>query len=250
MISICMHGCNGKMGRVISQIVAADPSCSITCGVDLQSAGTEYPVYSSVTDCQEPFDVVIDFSTAAAVDSLLAQCISLSKPLVLCTTGLSGAQRQAVAAAAAEIPIFYSANMSLGVNLITALCRKAASVLAPAGFDIEIVERHHNQKIDAPSGTALSIAESLKDELGDEYFFELDRPAKRQKRDPKEIGISAVRGGTIVGEHTVLFAGRDDLVEIKHTALSKEIFAIGAVNAAKFLLDKAPGLYDMTQLIG
>ena len=250
MISLCMHGCNGKMGRVISQIVAEDPSSSITCGVDLQSTGTEYPIYSSVTDCQEPFDVVIDFSTAAAIDSLLAPCTSLSKPLVLCTTGLSEVQRQAVAAAAEEIPIFYSANMSLGVNLITALCRKAASILAPAGFDVEIIERHHNQKIDAPSGTALSMAEALKDELGDEYFFELDRSAKRQKRDPKEIGISAVRGGTIVGEHTVLFAGRDELVEIKHTALSKEIFAIGAVNAAKFLLGKAPGLYDMTQLIG
>ena len=250
MISICMHGCSGKMGRVITQIVAEDPSCSITCGVDLHPDCADYPVYTSLSDCAEAYDVVVDFSTAAAVDSLLTQCIALSKPLVLCTTGLSGAQREAVAAASSKIPIFFSANMSLGVNLMTALCRKAASILTPAGFDVEITERHHNQKIDAPSGTALSIAEALKHELGPDYYYELDRTAKREKRNPKEIGISAVRGGTIVGEHTVLFAGRDELLEIKHTALSKEIFAIGAVNAAKFLADKAPGLYDMTQLIG
>ena len=176
-------------------------------------------------------------------------CIAAEKPLVLCTTGLSEEQKQKVAAASTKIPVFFSANMSIGINLITALCRKAASILAPAGFDIEINERHHNRKLDAPSGTALAIGEAIVNELGDGYYMDMGRMDRRAARDPKSIGMSAMRGGTIVGEHTVLYAGHDELIEIKHTAMSREVFAIGAVNAAKFLASQPIGLYDMTQML-
>ena len=251
MLNIAMHGCNGHMGRVISTLAAASSDSQIVCGVDISAPAADpgFPVFASLPEITVDYDVVIDFSTASAVDKLLSDCIAARKPLVLCTTGLSDTQKQKVAEAAKEIPVFFSANMSIGINLITALCRKAASILAPAGFDIEINERHHNRKLDAPSGTALAIGEALIEELGEGYYMDMGRMDRRAARDPKSIGMSAVRGGTIVGEHTVLYAGHDELIEIKHTAMSREVFAIGAINAASFLAQKGAGLYDMTKLL-
>lgn len=251
MIQIVLHGCGGRMGRIITALVKEDPRFSIAAGVDSRPCGDDfsYPVYSSLSQVSEPYDVVIDFTNAEAVSDLLQFCVSSHKPLVLCTTGLSEKQEAQVREASAQIPLFFSANMSLGVNLLTELCQKAAAILAPAGFDIEINERHHNRKLDAPSGTALSIGRALIDTLGSDYYMTTDRCEKRQARDPHEIGMTAMRGGTIVGEHTVLFAGHDELFEIKHNALSREVFGNGALNAAAFLINQEPGLYSMKQLI-
>lgn len=251
MLTIAMHGCSGHMGRVICDLAAADPSVRIGCGIDIHTPepAPEFPVFSSLRECTADYDVVVDFSTASAVSALLSDCVRADKPLVLCTTGLSEAQKQEVLLTSKTIPVFYSANMSIGINLITALSRKAAKILAPAGFDIEISERHHNRKLDAPSGTALAIGEALIHELGNEYHMDMDRMERRAPRDPKSIGMSSVRGGTIVGEHTVLFAGHDELIEIHHTALSREVFASGAISAARFIVTRPAGLYDMTQMI-
>lgn len=195
-------------------------------------------------------DVVIDFSTAKAVDGLLDYCVAKKLPLVLCTTGLSEEQLKKVEEASKEVAILKSANMSLGINLLLKLLKDAAKVLAPAGYDIEIVERHHNQKLDAPSGTALALADSINDELDNEYHYVYDRSQVRQKREKKEIGISAVRGGTIVGNHEVIFAGTDEVIEFTHTAYSRSVFAKGAVEAGKFLAGKAAGMYDMGDVVG
>ncbi len=249
-MNIVMHGCNGKMGQIITALVADRSDCQIVAGVDMAAnAVLSYPVFTSLPDVNVDYDVVIDFSVAPAVSKLVADCVSLKKPLVLCTTGLNDEQIAAVHAASQEIPVFFSANMSLGVNLITSLCRKAAQILAPAGFDIEINERHHHRKLDAPSGTAVAIGKALIDELGSEYYMSTDRCDRREKRDPHEIGMTAVRGGTIVGEHTILYAGQDELIEIKHTALSRDIFGNGALQAALFLAKKDAGLYDMNDLL-
>lgn len=251
MIQLVLHGCTGRMGRILTRLAAEDSRFTIVAGVDTFSAtDISYPVYKTLAEVTEDYDVVIDFSTASAVPSLLDTCARLKKPLVLCTTGLDSETEAKVYETASSIPIFFSANMSLGVNLLIELCQKAAALLAPAGFDIEINERHHNRKLDAPSGTALSIGRALIETLGPDYHMTTDRCEKRQARDPHEIGMTALRGGTIVGEHTVLFAGHDELFEIKHTALSREVFGNGALNAAAFLVDKAPGLYSMKQLLG
>ena len=250
MIQVVMHGCSGRMGRIITALAAEDPRFTIVAGVDTRLADDPgYPIYTSLADVTEEYDIVIDFTTASVVPSLLDTCAKAQKPLVLCTTGLDSETEARVRETAGAIPVFFSANMSLGVNLLTELCQKAAVILAPAGFDIEINERHHNRKIDAPSGTALSIGRALIETLGSEYHITTDRCGKRQARDPHEIGITAMRGGTIVGEHTVLFAGHDELFEIRHGALSREVFANGALNAAAFLVGKEPGLYSMKQLL-
>lgn len=250
MIQVVLHGCTGHMGRVITALVKEDPRFSIIAGVDIHPADNlGYPVFTTLSEIQHSYDCVIDFSTAAAVPALLQACLQAHKPLVLCTTGLDETQMKDVRTASSEIPIFFSANMSLGINLLTELCQKAASILSPAGFDIEINERHHNRKLDAPSGTALSIGRALIDTLGNEYYMSSDRYERRSARDPHEIGMTALRGGTIVGEHTVVFAGHDELFEIKHTALSREIFGSGALSAAAFLIKQLPGLYSMKQLI-
>lgn len=250
MLNIAMHGCCGHMGRVITSL-AASSDVKISCGIDVAAPASpvDFPIYKSIADADTAYDVVIDFSIASAVDSLLDDCVAAGKPLVLCTTGLSPEQKQKIAEASLHIPVFFSANMSIGINLITALARKAASILSPAGFDIEINERHHNRKLDAPSGTALAIGEALIDELGDGFYMDMNRMDRRASRDPKSIGMSAMRGGTIVGEHTVLYAGHDELIEIKHTAMSREVFAIGAINAAKFLVNQPAGLYDMSHML-
>ena len=251
MVRIIMNGCNGKMGRVITEIVSKDDACEIVAGVDLfDGIQNDYPVFKSIKDCNVEADVVIDFSSAKAVDDLLVWCNEKKMPLVLCTTGLSEEQLLSVKENSKDYAILRSANMSLGINMLLKELKNVTSILAPAGFDIEIVEKHHNQKVDAPSGTALALADSINDELNKEYEYVFDRSQKREKRSQKEIGISAVRGGSIVGEHEVIFAGRDEVITITHTAYSKAIFANGAVAAAKFLAGKPAGMYDMSQVIG
>lgn len=251
MTKVIMHGCNGKMGQVISDIVAQDDSCTIVAGIDIcTEQKNDYPVYASLAECKETADVIIDFASAKAVDALLEYSVEKKIPVVLCTTGLSEEQLEHVYAASKEVAILKSANMSLGINMLLKLLKEAAKTLAPAGFDIEIVEKHHNLKIDAPSGTALALADSINDAMENEYEYVFDRSKERKARDKKEMGISAVRGGSIVGEHEVIFAGMDEVVEFKHTAYSKAIFAKGAVSAAKFLAGKASGMYDMSDVIG
>ena len=205
---------------------------------------------TSVEKCDVDVDVVIDFSTAKAIDALLDYCVEKKLPVVLCTTGLSEEQLERVAEASKKNAILKSANMSLGINLLLKLLKDAAKVLAPAGYDIEIVERHHNQKLDAPSGTALALADSVNEALDNEYHYVYDRSQVRQKRDKKEIGISAVRGGTIVGNHEVIFAGTDEVIEFTHTAYSRSVFAKGAVEAGKYLAGKEAGMYDMGDVVG
>lgn len=250
MIKVLMHGCNGKMGQVVSRMVDETEGMELAAGVD-RFLGREnpYPVFESVEACDVPVDVVIDFSNAAAVDGLLDYCVNRQLPVVLCTTGLSEAQLEKVEKAAEQTAVLKSANMSMGINLLMKLLKDAAKVLAPAGYDIELVERHHNQKVDAPSGTALALADSVNEALDHEYTYVYDRSQYRKKREEKEIGISAVRGGTIVGEHEVIFAGMDEVIEFKHTAYSRNVFGKGAVEAAKFLAGKTAGMYDMSDVI-
>lgn len=251
MVKIIMHGCNGKMGRVITDIVSNDDECEIVAGVDPSDGVIQkYPVFKSISDVNVDADVVIDFSSAKAVDKLLDWCETKNMPVVLCTTGLSDEQLARVSETAKKIAVLRSANMSLGINMLLKELKSVTSILAPAGFDIEIVEKHHNQKVDAPSGTALALADSINEELKKEYNYVYDRSKERKKRDKKEIGISAVRGGSIVGEHEVIFAGTDEVITITHTAYSKAIFANGAVAASKFLKGKNAGMYNMSDVIG
>lgn len=245
-----MNGCNGKMGQCITQICAQDPDIEIVAGIDMYDGiKNTYPVFASLAECTVDADVIIDFSNAKAVDALVDYCVEKKIPVVLCTTGLSEEQLQKVEQAYEKVAILKSANMSLGINTLMELLKKAATVFAPAGFDMEIVEKHHNQKLDAPSGTALALADSMNDALEDAYTYKYDRSQERKKRDKYEIGISAVRGGNIVGEHEVIFAGQDEVIEFKHTAYSKAIFGKGAVEAAKFLKGKPAGMYDMHDVI-
>ncbi len=251
MVKVIMHGCNGKMGQTISSLIAADEEIVIVAGVDAADSGkNDYPVFQSIGECTVDADAVIDFSVAAAVDGLLDYCAEKKLPCVLCTTGLSEAQIEKVKRTAKKTAVLKSANMSLGINMLLKLLKEAAQVLSPAGFDIEIVEKHHNQKLDAPSGTALALADSINAEMGDSFEYVYDRSQVRQKRNAKEIGISAVRGGTIVGDHDVIFAGADEVVTFSHRAYSKAVFGKGAIQAAKFLAGKSAGLYDMADVIG
>ncbi len=250
MINVIMHGANGKMGRVITGICKEDPEVAIVAGVDpFTGVENDYPVYKTLAECGEAADCIIDFAAAQAVDGLLDYAVERKLPLVLCTTGLSEKQLQKVEESAKSVAILRSANMSLGINTIMKLLQDAVRVFRPAGFDVEIVEKHHNQKVDAPSGTALALADAINEAAGGTYEYVYDRHAVRQKRDRKELGISAVRGGNIVGEHEVLFAGLDEVIEIRHTAYSKSVFAKGAVEAAKFLAGKPAGLYTMADVI-
>lgn len=250
MVRFIMHGCNGKMGQVITKIVNEDANAEIVAGVDkymgIQNA---YPVFADIKECDVEADVVIDFSNAAAVDGLLEYCVEKQIPVVLCTTGLSEEQLKKVAEASEKVAVLKSANMSLGINMLLKLLQDATKILAPAGYDIEIVEKHHNQKVDAPSGTALALADSINEVLDNEYDYKYDRSQERKKREKKEIGISAVRGGTIVGEHEVIYAGEDEVIEFKHTAYSKAVFSKGAVEAGKFLKGKEAGMYGMQDVI-
>lgn len=250
MVKVIMHGCNGKMGQTISSLIAADEEIEIVAGIDAADSGkNDYPVFKSISECTVEADAVIDFSVAAAVDGLLDYCAEIKLPCVLCTTGLSEAQLEKVKETSQKTAVLKSANMSLGINMLLKLLKEAAQILSPAGFDIEIVEKHHNQKLDAPSGTALALADSINDEMGDSFEYVYDRSQVRQKRKAKEIGISAVRGGTIVGDHDVIFAGADEVVTFSHRAYSKAVFGKGAIQAAKFLAGKPAGLYDMSDVI-
>lgn len=250
MNRIIMHGCNGKMGQVISGLVAEDDNAVIVAGIDTRDDGhNPYPVFDHISKCDVEADVIIDFSVAKAVDDLLDYVAAKKIPCVLCTTGLSEEQLVKVNQVSEKIAILKSANMSLGINLLLKMLKDAAAVLGPAGYDIEIVEKHHNLKLDAPSGTALALADSVNEALGNEYYYVYDRSQRREKRDSKEIGISAVRGGTIVGEHDVIFAGVDEVITFSHGAYSKSVFAKGAVEAAKFLAGKPAGMYNMSNVI-
>lgn len=250
MVKVIMHGCNGKMGQVISGLLANDTEAELAAGVDARDDGhNPYPVFKSLAECTVAADCIIDFSAAPAVDALLDYCGEKKVPCVLCTTGLSEEQLERVKKVSEKTAILKSANMSLGINLLLKLVKNAADVLAHAGFDMEIVEKHHNLKVDAPSGTALALADALNEELGQEYTYVYDRSTRREKRPEKEIGISSVRGGTIVGDHDVIFAGTDEVVTFSHTAYSKAVFGRGAVQAAKFLAGKPAGMYDMSHVI-
>lgn len=250
MIKLIISGCNGRMGQVVTRLAKADGGFEIVAGFDQNTAKlSDYPVYSHPLEYAGSADVVVDFSSPAALDSLLGWCKAKNVPVILCSTGYSPEQLESIKAASAEMPVFKSANMSLGINVLTTLIKRAAEIMGET-FDIEIVEKHHNQKKDAPSGTAIMLADAVKEGLAYEPEYVYDRSTVRQPRDKKEIGISAVRAGTIPGEHTVIFAGTDEVIEFKHTAYSREIFAAGAVKAAKFMAGiTEPGMYDMSDVL-
>lgn len=250
MVDIILCGCGGKMGAAVQQAVKNHEDCKIVAGVDPHTtAQFDFPVYTVIADVQEKADVIIDFSHPSALQSILEYCHAHSDTAaVLCTTGYSQAQVESILEAANSLPIFYSRNMSLGVNLLIELAKKAVSVLGDS-FDIEIVEAHHNQKIDAPSGTALMIADAINESRENLMKYTYDRHSQRKKREKSEIGLHSVRGGTIVGEHQVIFAGQHEVLTLSHSAQSKELFASGAVNAAVFMKCKANGLYDMSDLV-
>ena len=244
-----MNGCNGKMGQVITRLAAEDSECEIVAGFDINpSIENTYPVYANPDEFTGEADVVIDFSHPSCLTGLLDYCKKRKLPVILATTGFSQEQKEEFTAASSEIPVFFSANMSLGINLIIALAKKATKLLE-GSFDIEIIEKHHNQKIDAPSGTALAIADAIDETLSYPAEYTYDRHSVRRKRGNHEIGLHAVRGGTIVGEHEVIFAGTDEVIELKHSAHSKEVFAVGAIKAAKFINSKPAGMYNMNDLI-
>ena len=250
MIKVIMHGCNGMMGRMITDLMKEDAQASIVAGIDIYDDGhNDYPVFSAIEECDVDADVIIDFASVKAIDALLKYSVEKQVPVVLCTTGLSDEQLASVEAASKKVAVLKSANMSLGINTLMNLLQKAAAVFTPAGFDVEIVEKHHNKKLDAPSGTALALADSINEAMDNKYEYIYDRSQEKKRREKSEIGISAVRGGTIVGEHEVIFAGTDEVIEFKHTAYSKAVFGKGAIQAAKFLAGKPAGYYNMSHVI-
>ena len=250
MVRAILHGACGRMGHMIADIVSRDEGIEIVAGVDaFGSAYAQFPVYPSLADCQEEADVVIDFSTASAMDALLGFCAERDIPAVVCTTGLSAEQDALLKKTAEKTAVLKSANMSVGINLLQTLLVEAAPKLAAAGFDIEIVEKHHNQKLDSPSGTAIALADSVNEAMNGAYEYVYDRSTRREKRPVKEIGISAVRGGTIVGDHDVIFAGEDEVITFSHRAYSRAVFGKGAVEAAKFLAGKPAGFYTMHDVL-
>lgn len=248
MVQILLTGCAGKMGNAITNAVSNRTDCVIAAGVDITvPENVPYPVYRSFSEVKEKIDVIIDFSNPVVLDSMLDYAVSNKLPAVICTTGYNKEQVGKIHQASNEIAVFYSGNMSLGINLLIELSKKAAAVFGDE-FDIEIIEKHHNLKLDAPSGTALMIADGIS-EIKDDAEYIYDRHSYRRKRDKKEIGLHSVRGGTIVGEHEVIFAGNDEILTISHSARSKNVFAVGAVNAAVFLAEKSAGMYEMSDLL-
>ena len=250
MVKMIMHGCNGRIGQVITSLLKDDENMTIVAGVDKFDDGhNTYPVFDDISKCDIEADAIIDFSNSSAVDGLLDYSAEKQIPVVLCTTGLNEAQLAKVSATSDKVAVLRSANMSLGVNLLLKLIKDAAAVLDPAGFDMEIVEKHHRHKLDAPSGTAIALAEALNEAVGGDYEFVYDRSNRRMERPVKEIGVSAVRGGSIVGDHDVIYAGTDEVITISHTAYSRTVFAKGAIEAARFLSGKGPGMYSMSDVI-
>lgn len=247
---VLMNGCCGRMGRVINDICNADPAIEIVAGCDLSdnTEGLKFPVFKKLTECDVDFDVIIDFSNAKCMPDLFAFACDKKKPVVCCTTGLGEEELKILEDATKVIPVFKSANMSVGMNIMVELCKKVTKLLYPE-YDIEIVEAHHNQKLDAPSGTALMIADAIKSEIESEVEYVYDRHDVRKKREQKEIGISAIRGGNIVGEHEAMFIGPEEILKVSHSAQTRNVFARGAVVAAKYVVGKEPGKYDMTNVI-
>lgn len=251
MVKIIMHGCNGKMGQVITEIVAADKDAEIVAGIDIvDNRQNPYPVFTNIDDCNVEADVIIDFASAKAIDKLLDYVETRKIPVVLCTTGLSEEQLARVEEVSKKVAVLKSANMSLGINTLFKVLKSVSPLLAEAGFDIEIVEKHHHFKVDAPSGTALALGDAVNESLPEKYEYKFDRSQDRIPRPKNEIGFSSVRGGTIVGEHDVIFAGEDEVITFSHTAYSKSVFAKGAVEAAKFLKGQPAGHYTMKEVIG
>lgn len=249
MTKIILTGACGKMGNVIQSIVNGRDDCAVVAGIDKFNDGkATFPVYETINEVKEEADVIIDFSNPSLLNDLIDYAKDKKLALVIGTTGYDECQKKQITEASKDIPVFFTYNMSLGINLLVNLAKKAVAVLGN-DFDIEIVEQHHNQKLDAPSGTALMLADAINEELDEPYKYEYNRHSKREKRPKKEIGIHSIRGGTIVGEHEIIFAGRDENITLSHSARSKEVFAVGAVNAAVFMNGKPAGMYDMAQLI-
>ena len=249
MTKILLTGVSGAMGCMLQQVIAATPDCEVVAGFDQkENHSLPFPVYTDLENCQEKVDVIIDFSHFKAFPGIFAYAKTNKVPIVIATTGLSEADLNAIDEGSKEFPIFKTANMSLGINLLAKALREMAGKLE-SGFDIEIIEKHHNKKIDAPSGTALLLADAVNDGLAQKKDYTFGRYGRDCKRTENEMGIHAIRGGTIAGEHTVIFAGNDEIIEVKHTALSKKVFAEGAVKAALYLVDKNPGLYDMSMVV-
>ncbi|WP_102399965.1 4-hydroxy-tetrahydrodipicolinate reductase [Haloimpatiens massiliensis] len=248
MTKILLSGCNGKMGRMISQTITNFKDLEICGGIDKNIEKTCcYPVFGNINDCNLDFDVILDFSRADALDSLLNYAEEKNKPLVLCTTGYTEEQINKINEWSKKIPLFRSANMSIGINVINNVLRNISALLYE-DFDIEIIEKHHNQKVDAPSGTALLLGDTIRESIKEETQYKFGRSGI-SKREEKEIGVHAIRGGSIVGEHEIIFAGNGEVIELKHTALSREVFAVGALKACKFMCDKTPGLYSMDHVL-
>lgn len=237
------------MGQAIVNESQKFCNMNIVAGVDIKpDSSKSFPIFSSINDVNIKADIIIDFSNPLALNSILEYSQNQKLPVVICTTGFSKEQVEKINEASKNIPVFYSGNMSLGINLLIELCQKATNVLGDS-FDIEIIEKHHNQKIDAPSGTALMIANGISEHLDEKYEYKYNRTTSREKRKKNEIGIHSIRGGTITGDHEVIFAGKDEIITISHHAASRNIFANGAINAAKYILNKTPGLYKMKNLI-
>lgn len=249
MKRIIISGCNGKMGNIIAECIRERTDCTVVAGVDMAGKTCDvFPVFTSPDQCAVEADAIIDFSHPSALSPLLAYAVERHIPAVVATTGLTDEQIALVQETAKRVPLFFSFNMSLGVNLLCGLAKRAAAVLG-GQFDIEIVEKHHNRKIDAPSGTALMLADEISSALPERPRYVYDRHSVRQKRGKEEIGIHSIRGGTIVGEHEVIFAGHDEIISLSHTAMSREVFATGSINAALFLCGKPNGLYSMDDLV-
>jgi 4-hydroxy-tetrahydrodipicolinate reductase len=248
MIKILLSGCSGKMGETISSLVKETNDMIIVAGFDIVNKNPGYPIFSDLSKCNTEIDVIIDFSNPDAFAPVLDFATINKIPIVIATTGLSSDQRERINEESQTSPVFFASNMSLGINLLLELVQKATKVLEKT-FDIEVIEKHHNLKVDAPSGTAMTIAETISDSMEEKAEFIYNRQPVRKKRDKNEIGLHAIRGGTIVGEHSVIFAGTDEIIEIKHSAHSKKVFAAGAIMAAKFMYQKGPGFYSMNDVL-
>jgi len=250
--NIIVVGCFGRLGSVICNM--AGQGTQVVAGVDIITPGDAlpYPIYTDINACEQPADVVVVCVPPHAAASVLAAteyCETRQIPMVLCTTGLDAATMEAVKKTTQRNAVMISANMALGINLLANLLNKAAKLLYDANFDIEIIERHHNQKLDAPSGTAYLLADAANDALGGNMRYTLDRSSNQHKRERDEIGLHALRGGTITGEHSVVFAGLDEVVELKHIAQSRDVFAVGALKAVLYMKGQPAGLYTMQDMI-
>lgn len=250
MVKVILNGASGAMGKVVADLISADPDMEVVVGVDRRAdMDAAFPIMDSINKVNVAADVVIDFSSVEAADTLLDFIEQKKIPAVICTTGLSEAQIDRINELSSVSPILRSANMSLGINILSKVLAEVAPTLKKAGFDIEIVEAHHRRKLDAPSGTALLLADSINSSMDEKLDYTYDRSDRHEKRREDEIGISSVRGGTIVGDHDVIFAGEDEVISFNHRAYSRKIFANGAIAAAKFLMGKSSGLYDMSDVI-